>query len=445
MKQPLIGIRREDKHFTERRAPLTPEAVEALQREGLVFHIESSTSRVFDDKEYSAVGATVCDSLPACDFVVGIKEIPLGRLHPNTPHLFFSHTIKGQVYNMPMLKRMLDLKCTLIDYERVVDSRGRRLVFFGVHAGQAGMINTIWSYGQRLKALGVVTPLAELKQAKEYDSLSEAKTAIHHAAQELRRHPLSKKLLPLTCAITGTGHVAAGAQEVFDELEPVRLSPDKFLEAAKYRWLKPNEIYKVVFRIKDMVKPKDEHALFHLKDYFAHPDKYDSPFADYLPYFSMILNGTYWDARFPRLVTVEDVKRLYLNRHEPKLIAIGDVSCDPCGSIECTVRATLPDNPVYVYDPASGTAQDGFEGNGLQIMAVDILPTELPRESSQTFSSMLVRWLPKLVRADYHKPFNQVDLPAEFKTATIVYQGELTPDYRYLERYLAGLPSEAKQ
>ncbi len=436
MKQPVVvGIRREDKHFTERRVPLTPDAVSELQNQGIVFHIESSTSRIFRDDEYKAVGATVCDSLPTCDFILGLKEVPIDRLHPNTPHLFFSHTIKGQSYNMPLLKRILDLKCTLIDYERVMDSKGRRLVFFGVHAGQAGMINTLWSYGQRLKAQGIITPFAELKQAKEYDSLQEAKAAINKAGRELRNSPLQKKLQPLTCAITGTGNVASGAQEVLDELEPIRLTPEKFLEAARNRWLQPGGIYKVVFRIKDMVTPKEEHARFHLKDYFAHPENYRSPFASYLPHLSMILNGTYWDPRFPRLITMDDIKKLF-KKGEPKLTVIGDVTCDPYGSIECTVRSTLPDNPVYVYDPVTDKATDGFEGNGLQMMPVDILPTELAREASQTFSRMLIYWLPKLVSADYTQPFESVDLPNEFKTATITHNGELTPNYRYLEKHI---------
>jgi len=36
-------------------------------------------------------------------------------------------------------------------------------------------------------------------------------------------------------------------------------------------------------------------------------------------------------------------------------------------------------------------------------------------------------------------PFEELALPPEIKRAVIVYQGELTPDYRYLEEYVRGL------
>ena len=39
-----------------------------------------------------------------------------------------------------MLKKMMALKCNLIDYERIVDEQNKRLIFFGRYAGMAGMI-----------------------------------------------------------------------------------------------------------------------------------------------------------------------------------------------------------------------------------------------------------------------------------------------------------------
>ncbi len=439
-----IGIRREDKHVTERRVPLTPDAVRELQHRGdLRFIVESSDSRIHRDEEYVAASADIADELPPVDFVLGLKEVPLERLQPGKPHLFFSHTIKGQPYNMPLLQKLLDEKCTLLDYERVTKPNGQRLIYFGVHAGQAGMINTLWSFGQRLKAKGIETPFADLRQAKTYDSLDDAKAAIRATGRKLRTSPLPKVLQPLTCAITGTGNVARGAQEVFDELDPIRITPDKFLEAARNRWLKPEGIYKIVFRVKDLVEPLDNNNLFHLQDYFDHPEKYRSRFQHHLPHLSMLLNGIYWDPSFPRVVTLQDVRRIFSNGREPKLTVIGDVTCDPHGGIECTLRATMPDNPVYVFNPDTGNEVDGFEGPGLQMMPVDILPTELARESSATFSDMLKEWIPQVTSADYSAPFGKIDLPNAFRQATIVYNGELTPDYRYLNKYVKALDDHA--
>ena len=41
-----------------------------------------------------------------------------------------------------------------------------------------------------------------------------------------------------------------------------------------------------------------------------------------------------------------------------------------------------------------------------------------------------------IAQADYSVPFEELALPPEIKRAVIVYQGELTPDYRYIEKYL---------
>ena len=46
----------------------------------------------------------------------------------------------------------------LIDYERLLDERGVRLVAFGQYAGVAGMINILHGLGLRLLALGHHTP-----------------------------------------------------------------------------------------------------------------------------------------------------------------------------------------------------------------------------------------------------------------------------------------------
>jgi saccharopine dehydrogenase (NAD+, L-lysine-forming) len=148
------------------------------------------------------------------------------------------------------------------------------------------------------------------------------------------------------------------------------------------------------------------------------------------------VNCIYWDERYPRILTLEDCRRMWSCGRSPRLIVVGDISCDVNGSIECTVKATDPGNPVYVYEPATGTARDGFEGDGPVVMAVDILPSEIPRESSVDFSRVLSRLLAELSRADLGRPFAELGLPPALKRAVIVHQGELTPDYEYLRAHL---------
>ena len=46
----------------------------------------------------------------------------------------------------------------MIDYERMEDAAGKRVVAFGKYAGVAGMINILHGLGLRLLALGHHTP-----------------------------------------------------------------------------------------------------------------------------------------------------------------------------------------------------------------------------------------------------------------------------------------------
>jgi saccharopine dehydrogenase (NAD+, L-lysine-forming) len=230
----------------------------------------------------------------------------------------------------------------------------------------------------------------------------------------------------------GYGNVSRGAQEVFDELPFVELAPAD-LPALFAGQPDPHTLYKVVFKEEHTVKPVDPAATFELQDYYQHPEKYRSCFSDYLPYLTVLVNGIYWDRRYPRLVT-----KAYLREHadDLRLRVIGDISCDIEGSIECTARCTEPGNPVYVYNPRTETTTDGYAGEGVVILAVDILPSELPREASIYFSGVLRDFIPAIVAADYTVPFEQLALPPEIKRAVIVYQGKLTPDYQYISEYL---------
>lgn len=80
----------------------------------------------------------------------------------------------------------------------------------------------------------------------------------------------------------------------------------------------------------------------------------------------------------------------------------------------------------------------GFEGDGILVMAVDILPSELPRESSEAFGNALLEFVPAIVQADYTADFENLDLPPEIKRAMILHKGKLTPDYKYIQDYLDG-------
>ena len=191
-----IGIRREDKNRWERRTPLTPDHVRELSRKGIEFLVQSSANRVFQDEEFRAVGATVQDDLSSCRAVFGIKEMPVEAFQPYGVYMFFSHTIKGQSYNMPMLRRILDVGATLLDYERVTDEQGRRAIFFGNYAGTAGMFETLYALGKRLESEGMETVFAAVRRPLEYRSLEAAREALRDIGAEIAREGVPKSLVP---------------------------------------------------------------------------------------------------------------------------------------------------------------------------------------------------------------------------------------------------------
>jgi len=433
----MIGIRREDKNKWERRVPLTPQHVKELRENYSVeVRLQPSPIRIFSDEEYLQVGAKIAEDLSPCPVVFGVKEMPSTFFQPNKTYVFFSHVIKGQTYNMPMLRRMLELKCQLIDYEKVTDEKGRRLIFFGKHAGLAGMIDTLWALGQRLSWERIPNPFEQIKNAYKYENLAKAKEEISEVGKKIKIEGLNKSLVPLICGITGYGNVSHGVQEILDLLPIKEINPDEIFTLIKSSNYSKNHIYKVVFKEDHMVEPISQKDRFELQDYYDHPEKYRSKFEIYIPYLTVLVNCIYWDKRYPRLVTKKYVKQLLSNKEKPNLRVIGDISCDIEGSIECNLKWTQPDNPIYVYDPFEDKAIDGYEGTGPVILAVDNLPCEISKEASLYFSQVLKPFIPKIANADFSVDFDRCILPPPIRNAVIVYHGELTPNYRYIKKYL---------
>jgi len=429
----ILGIRREDKNKWEARVPLIPEHVKKFKDEhGIETIIQPSTIRVHSDDEYVKVGAIVKEDVSSCPVVFAVKEIPIDFFEFGKTYVFFSHTIKGQKYNMAMLKKMMDLGCNLIDYERIVNERGIRLVFFGKFAGLAGMIDTLWSFGQRLKSQNVDTPFNEIKQTINYKDLYDAKKHLKEVGEKIKKYGIPKLLTPIVVGFAGYGHVSNGAQEILDILPVKEISPKEI----KNIYDNPSDrcIYKVVFKEKDMVEPISPDNTFELQDYYNNPKKYRSVFEKYVPDLTMLMNCIYWDFKYPRLITKEFIKKDYGENY--KLQVIGDISIDINGAIEFTEKSTISDNPSFVYNPKTDSIKDGVDGKGIVIMGVDNLPCELPRESSHVFSTALFGFIPGIVKADFTKDFDDCKLPYAIKKAIILYHGKLTPDYQYIDRYI---------
>ncbi|MFQ6069689.1 MAG: bifunctional lysine ketoglutarate reductase /saccharopine dehydrogenase family protein [Candidatus Aminicenantales bacterium] len=435
----LLGIRREDKNPWERRVPLIPSHARELSREhGLNIRIQPSKIRVFTDEDYCRQGIMVEEDLSPCKVIFAVKEIPLNFFEREKVYLFFSHTIKGQPHNMPMLRRMKELGCTLIDYEKVVDEKGRRLLFFGREAGLAGMIDTLWAVGERLLREKIGTPLALIRQARHYISLSEATEEIKKAGWRIYEEGFPPQLVPFVCGFAGYGHVSGGAQEIFNLLPFEDISPQKLESFFKGKNYSAHRVYKVVFKEEHMVKPLSGDEEFSLEDYYLHPEKYTPVFESYLKYLTVLVNCIYWEPKYPRFVTKKFLKRLFSSDSSPRLRIIGDISCDIEGAVECTLKATDPAHPVFTYDPLQDRAVDGFQGRGVVVMAVDNLPAEIPLESSTNFSQALKPFVPLIARVDFDQDYESLNLPEPIKKAVILYRGKFTPPYEYMEKFLKG-------
>lgn len=425
-----IGIRREDKNIWERRVPVIPEHVERLAKKyGIKSLIQPFERRAISREDYLKAGADFNEDLSDCKVILAVKEIPINLIMPEKIYLFFSHTIKGQDYNMPLLRKIMNTKSTLIDYECIKDSAGRRLVFFGRYAGLSGMIDALHGYGKRLSSLGYDTPFLEVKSTYEYHDLEEAKAEIKRVGEKIAEEGLPAEFAPYTFGFTGYGNVSRGAQEIFDLLPYENLTPEELLSLNK----NDNRILcKTVFKEEDMVKLKVGADKFDLNDYFNNPEKYEEQFSKYIPSLNVIINAIYWDEKYPRIIEKEFLKK----RDRGKFELVCDISCDIDGSVEFTYKVTDSDKPAYVYNPADGSFTDGYEGEGIVNIAVDNLPAELPRDASAEFSTALTPFLPGIIEADLSKSFSECEFPEEIKKAVIVYKGELTPDYKYLEEYL---------
>jgi len=388
-----FGIRREDKNPWERRVPFIPLHIKELKDHFKIdFEVQSSPIRAFHDEDYEDAGATVTENLTASSIIFAIKEIPPDFFQAHKTYVFFSHTTKGQSYNMPMLQRMMDLRCTLIDYEKIVDDSGRRLIAFGYYAGLVGMVETLWALGKHLTGENIENPFRTLSHVYQIPDLPALKKQVRQVGEMIRTQGLPDHVSPFICGITGYGNVSRGVQEILDLLPIQEVTPQDL--PLLFNHSSPHLVYKVIFKEQDLVQHRTPHKPFNLREYYTHPENYRSIFAHYLPYLSLVMNCIYWDTCYPRLITKKDVHALFEKDTPPRLQIIGDISCDLGGSIEFTHKLMEPDNPVFMYNPLTNTAVDGYTGTGIMVMAVDNLPCELPRESSTYFSSVLKEFIP---------------------------------------------------
>ncbi|KAJ1748278.1 hypothetical protein LPJ79_004661 [Coemansia sp. RSA 1821] len=430
----VIGIRREDKNRWERRVALTPSHVKRLIKEtGARVLVQPSNTRIFNNASFERVGAKIEEDLSKADAILGIKEVPIDKLIPNKTYLIFSHTHKGQAYNMPSLQAFLDKNIRLIDYELMTDpASGKRLVLFGTYAGYAGMIDGLHGLGQRLLALGYNSPLIHMGQAHVYPNLECVSTKLQHVGDIISDQGLPDAFAPMVFTFTGSGNVTRGARSIFDKLPHENITVEQLPEIIKDRYNPrfKNRLMALQVNAKDYAE-RINGGGYDRAEYRESPDRYRSVFAQKIaPYTTMLINGIYWETKYPRLMTTKDLADIQRRRDlRSRMLAIADISCDIGGSLEFMSHASTIDSPFFYVDAVNSAEHKDIEKPGVQINSIDNLPTELPFEASKHFGDSLYPYAKALAMGNLEDTV--------LSNAVVCQNGKLESPHRHLEKDLA--------
>lgn len=341
-------------------------------------------------------GAEIMEDISGCDILLGIKEVPASELIPGKTYLFFSHTKKKQPHNQQLLRAILDMDITLIDYECLAHEDGQRIIGFGFFAGIVGAHNGIMAYGNR-------TGLFNLDRVYKQRSFSD----LIHTYFGLR-------LPNVKIAVTGSGRVAHGILEIMNLMGIHEVEPDDYLKRRftypVYTQLKGAELYQ------HAVTGKYEREHFHLS-----PSDYTCRFLPYTTQTDILMNGVYWDTAVPRLFEKEDVKN-----DDFIIRTIADITDDENGSVPINAGDQTIEDPVYGIDRKSLEKTAPYLTDSIDVMAVGNLPNELPRDASRYFGEQLIKY----ILEDLVKGGSEI-----IRNATITSSGKLTDEYRYLKEY----------
>lgn len=440
----VVAIRREDINPWERRAPLAPRHVKELTNAGVKVLLQPSNRRAIHEKYYSRAGAVVQEDISEASLILGVKRLPEEKLIPRKTYAFFSHTIKAQEANMGLLDDLLKKEVRLIDYEKMVDANGYRIVAFGQWAGVAGMINILHGLGLRFLALGHHTPFMHIGMAHNYRNVSQAIQAVRDCGYEISVGLMPKSIGPVTFCFTGTGNVSKGAQDILNELPVEFVEPHELKDVSETGEL--NKVYATVLSRHHHLARKSD-GIYDPMEFEDHPERYTSHFrTSVAPYTTCLINGIYWDPQTPRLLRRLDAQKLMRPPTGPppsaegspllphRLLAICDISADTGGSIAFMSECTTIDKPFCMYDADQHVDHDSVEGNGILMCSIDNLPAQLPIEATEYFGDRLFPYVWEMLPSDATRPLEQEDFSPQVRDAVITSNGVLTPKFEYIAR-----------
>ena len=325
----------------EERAPVTPAGARRLLERGVHLTVERSAQRVFADDEYEAAGAALAptgawEQAPADAVVLGIKELPTDSAPLRHRHVYFAHAFKEQKGWRELLRRFQDGGGALYDLEYLKQGDGRRVAAFGYWAGYVGA------------AVGVLA-VAHLRSGAAGPLPALTPWATRAALLEECSRALAGAPAPASIVLGAKGRSGSGATAALTALGAsiTALDLEETRAGGPFDALLAHELFVNAVLVMGPMRP---------------------------------------------FVTREQLVQAGARR---RLMVIADVSCDP----------RSPHNPVPLYDDTTTLERPTVRAIGgrgdiapLDVVAIDHLPSLLPRESSEDFAEQLLPHLLELAQ-----------------------------------------------
>ncbi|CAI7608343.1 unnamed protein product [Penicillium pancosmium] len=365
-----IWLRAETKP-AEARSALTPTTCKALMDAGYDVTVERSTQRIFDDEEFSKIGAPLVaegswvKDAPKDAVILGLKELPEDDFPLEHVHVTFAHCYKKQGGWDQVLSRWSRGKGLLLDLEFLTDDVGRRVAAFGFSAGYAGSALAVKNWAWQL-AHPEGTPLSgEVPYANQDLLIESVKETLEAGKKVAGRAP---KIL----VIGALGRCGKGAVQL----------------------------------AKDVGVPEENIIQWDMAE-----TKKGGPFQEIIDA-DIFVNCIYLSDPIPPFVNTETLSSPTRN-----LSVVCDVSAD----------TTNPHNPIPIYDITTTfdkptvpvTLPAGTQGPRLSVISIDHLPSLLPRESSEMFSEALLPSLLQLKDRTTARVWKQAEQLFDEKVATL--------------------------
>ncbi|MFT4927708.1 MAG: saccharopine dehydrogenase (NAD+, L-lysine-forming) [Phenylobacterium sp.] len=344
MNTPHIWLRAETKPF-EHRTPLTPQGAAQLIAAGFKVTVERSQESIFNEALYRQADCHIAaaGSWRHADkdaIILGLKELPEATHPLEHAHIYFAHAYKEQQGWQDLLGRFKAGNGKLYDLEYLLDDNNRRIAAFGYWAGFAGAALGLqgWAHQQHNQSQKLGQKLGQLPPLSDVNAYADKQALFADIKTSLAKLDYRPRLL----VIGALGRSGSGAADFADEMG---------IEVVKW----------------DLAETQK-----------------GGPFTE-INQMDIMVNCVFVQQQLPPFITPK-----MLTDKARKLSMIVDVSCDPYSSF----------NPLPIYDRCTtfkSPCLSLIDGdNPLDLIAIDHLPSLLPKESSEDYSAQLLEHLKTL-------------------------------------------------